>query len=113
MLCSESKNAPDSIRVVGPFSFGGALFFWLAPPPGVARRCSDAILGWGGCLDHRISSGVSAISVPVIGNRHLGQFIYQVVRRGVKRRYSFMLQLFVFGTGAGLLAVALANSLAR
>ena len=64
-------------------------------------------------MDHRISSGVSAISVPVIGNRHLGQFIYQVVRRGVKRRYSFMLLLFVFGTGAGLLAVALANSLAR
>ena len=64
-------------------------------------------------MDHRISSNFSSISAPVIGNRHLGQFFNELVRRGVKSRYRFMLLLFVFGTGAGLLAVVLANSLAR
>src|SRR6478672_6386456 len=70
-------------------------------------------LGWRGCLESHISSDFSAICAPITGNRALGHSIYEVVRRGVKRRFSFVALLFVFGTGAGLLAVVPATSLAR
>jgi hypothetical protein len=45
-----------------------------------------------------------------MGNPAGGDSIYEAVRRRVKRRYSFIALLFVFGTGVGLLAVVLANS---
>lgn len=47
----------------------------------------------------------------MIGNRALGHFIYEVVSRGVKRRYSFIAMLLVFGMGIGLLVILLTNSL--
>ena len=45
-------------------------------------------LGWRGCLESRISSDFSAICAPITGNRASGHSIYEVVRRGVKRRFT-------------------------
>ena len=92
-LCSENKNAPDSIRAVG------LSFWWLLPPELPAAFQTPFRLAW--LPESRISSDFSAICAPITGNRALGHSIYEVVRRGVKRRFSFVALLFVFGTGAG------------
>ena len=90
--------APKTKMPQTRFEPWGYPFWWLLPRscPPLFRRHS----GWRGCLESHISSGFSARCAPITGNRTLGHSIYEVVRRGVKRRFSFVALLFVFGTGA-------------
>ena len=78
----------------------GAILFGGSSP----RSCPPLFrrhLGWRGCLESHISSGFSARCAPITGNRAPAHPSMRWVRRGVKRRFSFVALLFVlYGSGS-------------